>query len=59
VDLADYFQHYNGHRPHRTLKQRALQPAGDSPVAVRHLDLTKPRRADPLGGFIHEYRLVA
>ena len=52
---AEYVQHYNLHRPHRSLHQRP--PAGDTrrptgtPVRVL--------RRDRLGGLLHEYLQVA
>ena len=57
--LGEYVEHYNRHRPHRSLGQKAplktdttLSPIGN--VNVEHL-----RRTDVLGGLIHEYRMVA
>jgi putative transposase len=54
--LAQYVEHYNGHRPHRSLDQHP--PAGrtvPTPAStnIRHL------RRDRLGGLIHEYLQVA
>ncbi len=53
--LRDYVQHYDAHRPHRSLHQHP--PAGDtsppSGAAIR------PLRRDRLGGLIHEYVQVA
>jgi putative transposase len=55
VVLQEYLEHYNMHRPHRSLHQRA--PAGRIPppsaAAVR------PLRRDRLGGLVHEYVQVA
>jgi putative transposase len=55
VVLHEYLQHYNVHRPHRSLHQRS--PAGDSPrlpdAAIHVL------RRDRLGGLLHEYLQVA
>jgi transposase InsO family protein len=54
--LAEFVEHYNGHRPHRALGLVAPEP--------RHSE-TKPAgleqivRRDVLGGLIHEYGLVA
>ena len=54
--LGEYVDHYNTHRPHRTLSQQPpdgrahLAPAGDN---------TRVRRRDRLGGLIHEYSQVA
>jgi len=56
--LAGYVVHYNGHRPHRSLGQ--LAPLSMSPVsAPTSPDPTRLRRADKLGGLIHEYKLAA
>ena len=55
VVLYEYVQHFNTHRPHRSLDQRP--PAGDTqqrPVAT-----IRPLRRDRLGGLIHEYLQVA
>src|SRR6195256_791636 len=54
--LREYVQHYNTHRPHRSLQQpppagRTASPNSDSPIRL-------PRR-DRLGGLIHEYLQVA
>jgi putative transposase len=58
VSLAEFLEHYNAHRPHRSLSQRAPQQAGD-PAAATEVDASQVRRTDVLGGLIHEYRLVA
>jgi putative transposase len=51
VVLREYVQHYDGHRPHRSLHQHP--PAGGTPppsgATIRLL------RRDRLGGLIHEY----
>jgi transposase InsO family protein len=54
--LAEFIEHYNGHRPHRSLDQHP--PAGrtvPTPAStnIRHL------HRDRLGGLIHEYLQVA
>jgi putative transposase len=55
VVLREYVQHFNAHRPHRSLDQRP--PAGGtqprSGAGIRVL------RRDRLGGVIHEYLQVA
>jgi hypothetical protein len=57
--LAEYIQHYNTRRPHRSLDQRApLDDAGLRPPA-KAPDGLRPRRRDLLGGLIHEYELAA
>ena len=54
--LGEYVDHYNAHRPHRTLSQQPpdgrthLAPAGDN---------MRVRRRNRLGGLIHEYSQVA
>jgi putative transposase len=53
--LREYVEHYNVHRPHRTLRQRP--PAGREPPAIS-LNVQILRR-DRLGGLIHEYAQVA
>ena len=57
--LAEYVTHYNGHRPHRSLEQRAPGTLRVAPVSIDNPDLTQLRRTVVLGGIIHEYRLVA
>jgi transposase InsO family protein len=54
--LVEYLDHYNGHRPHRSLQQcppdgreQRSSPAVDAPVF----------RRDRLGGLIHEYERAA
>jgi transposase InsO family protein len=53
--LKEYVEHYNTHRPHRSLDQHP--PAGRTPppsgTTVRRL------RRDRLGGLVHEYLQVA
>jgi len=55
IVLREYVQHFNTHRPHRSLDQRP--PAGDAPprpgAGIRVL------RRDRLGGLVHEYLQVA
>src|ERR1035441_10775269 len=54
--LSEYVDHYNTHRPRRTLSQQPpdgrthLAPPGDN---------IRIRRRDRLGGLIHEYSQVA
>jgi putative transposase len=55
VVLREYVQHFNAHRPHRSLDQRP--PAGDTPP--RSGATVRPLRRDRLGGLIHEYVQVA
>jgi transposase InsO family protein len=54
--LSEYVDHYNTHRPHRTLSQRP--PEGKVHEAPADAN-TRVRRRDRLGGLIHEYSQVA
>jgi transposase len=53
--LAEYTLHYNGHRPHQSLRQRS--PDTDPTVPVPAIDLAGRRikRRPVLGGLINEY----
>jgi putative transposase len=53
--LTEYTDHYNEHRPHRTLGQT---PPGGRSVSEAGGSLHVLRR-DRLGGLIHEYKQVA
>jgi putative transposase len=54
--LAEYVDHYNGHRPHRALGQAPpLEPS----VPVLLAPSGRVVRRDRLGGLIHEYAQVA
>jgi putative transposase len=54
--LREYVEHYNVHRPHRTLCQRP--PAGrERPLTMSQN--ARVLRRDRLGGLIHEYTQVA
>jgi putative transposase len=60
--MKTYALHYNEHRPHRALRQRA--PLGersptDEQATANVINLDRVRRRDLLGGLIHEYRLAA
>lgn len=56
--LEEFVNHYNSHRPHRSLGQTA--PCSRTHTEVRSTTPAgKVLRADRLGGLIHEYRLVA
>jgi putative transposase len=57
--LAEYIEHYNSHRPHRSLGQAAPSALDSTPEHDTDPDLARLRRTDRLGGLIHEYRLVA
>ena len=54
--LGEYADHYNIHRPHRTLQQNP--PAGREPPPGEQTGRRILRR-DRLGGLIHEYSQVA
>jgi len=55
VVLREYIQHYNAHRPHRSLHQRP--PTGGTPPPSGAV--IRPLRRDPLDGLLHEYVQVA
>ncbi|MDI2127171.1 integrase core domain-containing protein [Yinghuangia seranimata] len=58
--LRQFEQHYNQHRPHRTLQQAAPLRALPEPITdPDELARLRIRRNDRLGGTIHEYRHVA
>ncbi|MGW7757530.1 integrase core domain-containing protein [Streptomyces violaceusniger] len=56
--IGEYAKHYNGHRPHRSLGQRAPDRLTnpDPPTATDNTPLSRRHR---LGGLIHEYTQVA
>jgi putative transposase len=56
--LAEYVEHYNAHRPHRFLSQRAPCTLDTAPAPIGDVDLARLRRTDRLGGLIHEYRMA-
>jgi putative transposase len=53
--LAEYVDHFNGHRPHRSLDQR---PPDRPVVRLVRPAVAQVRRPDRLGGLIHEYQQV-
>jgi hypothetical protein len=53
--LDEFVEHYNTHRPHRSLDQHS--PAGTTPPPCRAT--VRPIRLDRLGGLVHEYLPVA
>jgi len=53
--LREYIEHYNTHRPHRSLDQHP--PAG--PTLPTAGVTVRPLRRDRLGGLLHEYLQVA
>ena len=54
--LGEYANHYNAHRPHRTLHQNPPAGRADPAAAVTNMRVF---RRDRLGGLIHEYAQVA
>jgi len=57
-----YAQHYNEHRPHRSLGQRSpltMPPPIEEATSKEPLHLERLRRRDQLGGLLHEYELAA
>src|ERR1019366_3843594 len=59
VVLAEYLDHYNRHRPHRSLDQRCPSLVNEATVPITDPDPAGMRRTAVLGGLIHEYRLAA
>jgi putative transposase len=55
VVLREFVDHYNTHRPHRSLDQHP--PAGHPPLSSGAT--VRPLRRDRLGGLVHEYLQVA
>ncbi|WP_413810951.1 integrase core domain-containing protein [Streptomyces sp. OE57] len=56
--VSEYAEHYNRHRPHRSLGQRAPNRLTE-PKPPTATDNTRIHRRDRLGGLIHEYTQVA
>ncbi|MDA8286320.1 MAG: integrase core domain-containing protein [Actinomycetota bacterium] len=57
--LVEYVEHYNAHRPHRSLSQQPPAGSDATPLTIGEVGATRLRRADRLGGLIHEYQMVA
>ncbi|MDA8356850.1 MAG: integrase core domain-containing protein [Actinomycetota bacterium] len=57
--LGEYVEHYNAHRPHRSLSQRPPADCDAAPPTISDVDAARLRRTDHLGGLIHEYQMVA
>lgn len=57
--IHGYVEHYNGHRPHRSLGQQPPMPKVVAPAVQEDVDPSRLNRTDRLGGLIHEYGLVA
>ena len=56
--LDEYVDHYNQHRPHRSLNQHAPLTMTTTWRATDP-ELAQLRRNDTVFGLIHEYRLAA
>jgi hypothetical protein len=55
--IVDYIDHYNNHRPHRSLDQQPpLATKAPPPMGQGHLQIVKSARCD---GLVHEYRNAA
>ena len=54
--LAEYADHYNGHRPHRALGQAPPLGSAEPPIIPGP---GRVARRDRLGGLIHEYAQAA
>jgi len=59
VVLSEFIDHYNAHRPHRSLGQTPLLSMTPAMLPNSRPDATQLRRTDRLGSVIHEYELVA
>ncbi len=57
VVLTEYVEHYNAHRPHRSLDQRSPRQQQSPPTD--EVDAAHLLRTHVLRGLIHEYRLAA
>jgi putative transposase len=57
--LRVYIQHYNGHRPHRSLGLHPPDPPPARPTILGEDHRGALRRRDLLGGLLHEYRRAA
>ena len=56
--LRVFVDHYNSHRPHRSLNLKPPDPAARK-LRVLHPPAAAVERRDRLGGLIHEYSLAA
>ncbi|HEY5025217.1 MAG TPA: integrase core domain-containing protein [Acidimicrobiales bacterium] len=57
--LREYVDHYNTHRPHRSLDQASRLSVSAVAAPTSPADAAQLRRTDRLGGLIHEYELAA
>ena len=55
--VSEYTRHYNGHRPHRGLRQRA--PTREPAPLLDLQRLPQIERRNRLGGLLHEYSIAA
>jgi putative transposase len=53
--LAEYALHYNGHRPHQSLRQRSPDTDPADPAPITDLTGKRIKRRPVLGGLINEY----
>jgi len=51
--LGEYAEHYNSHRPHRSLSQRAPSKADTTPSPIGNVNAEHLRPSDVLGDLIH------
>ena len=51
--LAEYVEHYNSNRPHRSLGQRSPSALDTTPALIGDVDLTKLRISDRLRVLLH------
>jgi putative transposase len=56
--LRVFADHYNTHRPHRSLELKPPDPIACQ-LQIAHLPTSLVQRRDRLGGLIHEYRTAA
>ena len=56
--LRVFVDHYNSHRPHRSLNLKPPDPASRK-LCDPHLPTSAVERRDRLGGLLHEYNLAA
>jgi transposase InsO family protein len=59
VVVNEFIDHYNTHRPHRSIEQSSPLFMSLVPPPTSPPDATQLRRSDRLGGLIHEYELAA
>jgi hypothetical protein len=57
--LTVYVEHHNAHRPHWSLSQRPPTDCDATLPTIGDVNAARLRKADRLGGLIHECRMVA